>query len=145
MNSFDFPEKSFCGRICYIIIKFLAKFYRNLLQKFEVVTYISNWAFFGCPESCLWFLNMSKFPMSFLETQVSLPSNVASIFSAIKQFPYTPFSSSITYLVQKKLIKMKIFEIFEYSGQNSSNTSCQFWLKSQFFLINFKLIHFLLW
>ena len=118
--------------------------------------------------------------MSFLKAQVSFPSNVASIFSAIKQkslilfldkrsctlfkrsplkckflrfssaqvkirqiphvifestsqfsfrcciniqchqakLPYTFFSSNIIYFVQKKSIKVQIFEIFEYPGQN---------------------------
>ena len=35
--------------------------------------------------------------------------------------------SNITYFVQKKPIKVQIFQIFECSGQNSSNSSCQFW------------------
>ena len=38
---------------------------------------------------------------------------------------YTLFSSNIIYFVKKKPIKVQIFEIFEYSGQNSSNSSCQ--------------------
>ena len=59
MSSFHFLEKKFFGRICYIIIKFFAKFYWNLLKKFEVIAYISNWAFFGCSQSFLCFLNMS--------------------------------------------------------------------------------------
>ena len=37
------------------------------------------------------------------------------------------FRSNIIYFVQKKPIKVQIFEIFECSGQNSSNSSCQFW------------------
>ena len=40
--------------------------------------------------------------------------------------PYTVFSSKIMYFVQKKLIKVQIFEIFKCLGQNSSNSSCQF-------------------
>ena len=66
--------------------------------------------------------------MSFLKAQVTFPSNVAPIFSAIKQnSPHTFFSSNIMYFVRKKLIKVQIFEIIECSGQNSSNSSCQFW------------------
>ena len=38
-------------QICYIIINFFAKFHRNLLKKFVVIAYISNWAFFGCSQS----------------------------------------------------------------------------------------------
>ena len=37
------------------------------------------------------------------------------------------FSSNIIYFGQKQPIKVQIFEIFECSGQNSSNSSCQFW------------------
>ena len=38
--------------------------------------------------------------------------------------PYTLISSNIIYFVQKKSIKVHIFEIFECSGQTSSNSSC---------------------
>ena len=37
------------------------------------------------------------------------------------------FSSKNICFVQKEHIKRKIFEIFKCSGQNSSNSSCQFW------------------
>ena len=37
------------------------------------------------------------------------------------------FSSKNVYFPQKEHIKMKIFETFKCSGQNSSNSSCQFW------------------
>ena len=37
------------------------------------------------------------------------------------------FSSNNIYFVQKEHIKMKFFETFKCSGQNSSNSSCQFW------------------
>ena len=53
LSSFDFHENFFCGRICYIIINFFAQFQWNLLNTFEVIAYISNWAFFGCSQSCL--------------------------------------------------------------------------------------------
>ena len=59
LSSFDFHENLLCGRICYIIFNFFAKFHGNLLKKFEVIAYISNWAFFGCSQSCLCFLNIS--------------------------------------------------------------------------------------
>ena len=59
LSSFDFHKKKICGRICYIIINFFAKFHWNLLKKFEVIAYVSNWTFYGCSQSCLCFLNMS--------------------------------------------------------------------------------------
>ena len=59
LSNFDFHEKKFCGQIFDIIINFFCKFHRNLLKKFEVFAYISNWAFFGCSQPCLCFLNMS--------------------------------------------------------------------------------------
>ena len=37
------------------------------------------------------------------------------------------FSSSNMYFAQKKPIKVKIFETLECSGQNLSNSLCQFW------------------
>ena len=37
------------------------------------------------------------------------------------------FSSNNIYFAQKEHIKMKIFETFKCLGQNSSNSSCQFW------------------
>ena len=37
------------------------------------------------------------------------------------------FSSSNIYFAQKKPIKVNIFETFECSGQNLSNSLCQFW------------------
>ena len=37
------------------------------------------------------------------------------------------FSSNNIYFVQKEPIKVKIFETFECSGQNLSNSLCQFW------------------
>ena len=36
------------------------------------------------------------------------------------------FSSNNIYFVQKEPIKMKVFETFEFSGQNLSNSPCQF-------------------
>ena len=37
------------------------------------------------------------------------------------------FSSNNIYFAQKEPIKVKIFETFECSGQNLSNSLCQFW------------------
>ena len=37
------------------------------------------------------------------------------------------FSSNNIYFAQKERIKMKIFQIFEGSGQILSNSLCQFW------------------
>ena len=36
-------------------------------------------------------------------------------------------SSNNIYFAQKEPINMKIFETFKFSGQDSSNSSCQFW------------------
>ena len=41
--------------------------------------------------------------------------------------PLYSFSSNDIYFAQKEPIKVKIFETFEYSGQNLSNSLCQFW------------------
>ena len=42
------------------------------------------------------------------------------------KLPYTFFSSKIMYFIQKKPVKVQSFEIFECSGQNSTNSSCHF-------------------
>ena len=64
-SSFDFHEKICCGWICYIIINIFAKFHQNLLKKFEVIAYISNWASFGGSQFWLYFLNMYQNPKVF--------------------------------------------------------------------------------
>ena len=75
------------------------------------------------------------------------------------KLPYTFFTSNVIYFVQKMPIKEQIFEIFQCSGQNSSNSSRQFWNNNSIPLqifhhlsvsllnssVNFKLIYFLLW
>ena len=53
--------------------------------------------------------------------QVLYPSSVLW-----KIIPLSFFSSNNIYFVQKEPIKMKIFEIFERSGQILSNSLCQF-------------------
>ena len=59
--------------------------------------------------------------------QILYPSSVSW-----KITPLYFFSSNNIYFAQKEPIKMKIFETFECSGQNLSNSLCQFW--------NYKLI-----
>ena len=58
---------------------------------------------------------------SFL-VQILYPSSVSW-----KITPLCFFSSNNIYLAQKELIKMKVFEIFECSGQILSNSLSQFW------------------
>ena len=54
--------------------------------------------------------------------QILYPSSVSW-----KIIPLYFFSSNNIYFAPKEHIKMKIFETFKCSGQNSSNSSCQFW------------------
>ena len=70
--------------------------------------------------------NFAKFLMSFLKAQVNFSSNFASIFSAIKHSSFVFFSCNILNFGQKQLIKVQIFEIFEWSGKNLPNFSCHF-------------------
>ena len=56
--------------------------------------------------------------------QILYPSSVSW-----KITPLYFFSSSNIYFAQKELIKMKVFETFECSGQILSNSLCQFWNK----------------
>ena len=66
-----------------------------------------------------------KFLMSILKSiplQILYPSSVSW-----KITPLYYISSNNIYFAQKGPIKMKIFEIFKCSGQNTSNSSCQLW------------------
>ena len=54
--------------------------------------------------------------------QILYPSSVSW-----KITPLYFFSSNNIYFAQKEPIKMKIFETFKCSGQNSLNSSCQLW------------------
>ena len=55
--------------------------------------------------------------------QILYPSSVSW-----KTTPLYFFSSNNIYFAQKEPIKVKIFETFECSGQNLSNSLCQFWI-----------------
>ena len=54
--------------------------------------------------------------------QILYPSSVSW-----KITPLYFFSSKNIYFAQNEPIKMKSFEIFKCSGQNSSNSSCELW------------------
>ena len=54
--------------------------------------------------------------------QILYPSSVLW-----KIIPLYFFSSNDIYFAQKEAIKMEIFETFKCSGQNLSNSLCQFW------------------
>ena len=63
----------------------------------------------------------------------SIPIQILHPSSVLwKITPLYIFSSNNIYFAQKEAIKVKIFETFECSGQNLSNSFCQFW--------NYKLI-----
>ena len=58
----------------------------------------------------------------------SIPLQILYPYSiSWKITPLHFFSSNNIYFPQKEHIKMKIFETFKCSGQNSSNSSCQLW------------------
>ena len=70
--------------------------------------------------------NLTNFLCQFLNKliplQILYPSSVSW-----KVTPLYLFSSKNIYFAQKEHIKIKIIETFKCSGQNSSNSSCQFW------------------
>ena len=71
-----------------------------------------------------------KFHLSVLKRQADSSPNLASLFSFMKgnsSVLSTFFSSNNFYVAQKKPIKLKVFETFKCSGQNLSNSLCQFW------------------
>ena len=58
----------------------------------------------------------------------SIPLQILYLSSVSwKISPLYFFSSNNIYFAQKEPIKVKIFETFECSGQNLSNSSCQLW------------------
>ena len=63
--------------------------------------------------------------------QILHPSSVSW-----KITPLYFFSSNNIYFAQKEHIKMKIFGTFKCSGQNSSNSTCQFWNDKSILLQN---------
>ena len=65
--------------------------------------------------------------MPIFKRQVDSSPNFVSLFSFMKVTPLYFFSLNNIYFAQKEQIKMKIFETFKCSGQNSSNSWCQFW------------------
>ena len=85
---------------------------------------------------------------------------LVSLFSFMKDNSSVFFNSNNIHFAQKENIKMKILKTFKCSGENSSNSSCQFWNEKSIplqilhhsssswhitLLWIFKLILFLLW
>ena len=68
-----------------------------------------------------------------ISLQILYPSSVSW-----KITPLYFFSSNNIYFAQKEPIKVKIFETFECSGQNLSNSLCQFWNNN---LIPLQILH----
>ena len=107
------------------------------------------------PLNVLW-QTFAKFLMLFLKAQFSFASIFHQYSVPSNITPLYFFSSNIIYFGQKQSIKVQIFEIFECSGQNLSNSSCQFWtdksIPPQILLhsplswhnspVSFKLVHF---
>ena len=98
--------------------------------------------------------------MSFLKAQVSFPSNVASIFSAIKQNSPILFLAQTLYtLFKRSPLKCKFFRFSSARVKICQIPHVNFELTSRFLFkfciilhchgtnspVNFKLIHFLLW
>ena len=65
--------------------------------------------------------------MSILKRQVHSPLDFVYLFGFMKDNSSVLFSSSNIYFAQKEPIKVKLFEMFECSGQNLSNSLRQFW------------------
>ena len=71
-----------------------------------------------------------KFLMSILKRQVDSSPNLYPSSVSWEITPLYVFSSNNIHFAQKESIKVNIFEIFKYSGQNSLNSYCQLWNKS---------------
>ena len=77
--------------------------------------------------------SLHQFWSKSIPLQVLYPSSVSW-----KIIPLYFFSPNNIYFAQKELIKMKMFETFKCSGENSSNSSCQFWSDKS---IPFQILH----
>ena len=99
------------GRIGNILAIF--KIYQEVLLSIEFCHFTLKWNcyFSACKWKCLESTSQFSFSLQCHQTY----------------FLYTFFSSNITYFGQKQPVKVQIFEIFKCSGQNLSNSSCQFW------------------
>ena len=71
--------------------------------------------------------NLPNSPCHFWKHKSVFFSNFASIVSVMKDNSSVFSSSEIIYFGQKQPIKVQIFGTFDCLGQNSSNSSCQFW------------------
>ena len=67
-----------------------------------------------------------KFLMSVLKWEFNSSPNFALLFSPIKQLLCTSLAQTLYTLVEKKPLKWTFLRL-ECSGQNLSNSSCQFW------------------
>ena len=98
--------------------------------------------------------------MSFLKAQISFPSNVASIFSAIKHNSPILFLAQTLYTLFKRIplkcnflrflsawvkIHQIVVSILKRQVRSSSNFASSFIFMVHNFFVNIKLIHFLVW
>ena len=98
--------------------------------------------------------------MSFLKAQVSFPSNIVSVFSAIKHNSPISFLPQTLYTLFKrsplkcKFLDFRVLEpnflkflmsILNWPVNSSSDLASFFIVMTQNSPVNFKLIHFLLW
>ena len=64
--------------------------------------------------------------MPILKQGVDSSPNLVSFFNFMKDYSSALFLENNIYFAHKEPIKVKIFETFERSGQNLSNSLCQF-------------------
>ena len=82
----------------------------------------SNFDIFKCSSE-----NLPNFSNLFSNHKSVFLQNFHISSESWKITPLYFFSSNNIYFAQKEPIKVKIFETFECSGQNLSNSFCQFW------------------
>ena len=124
----NFETSQFLSKLCIplqfherlLFCTFLATTIYTLLKRSPL-----KWKFFetfkhsgqNMSNSLCQFWNNKTIPL-----QILYPSSVSR-----KITPLYLFSSNNIYFAQKEPIKVKNFETFECSGQNLSNSLCQFW------------------
>ena len=103
-----------------LLCTFLAQAIYTLLKRTPL-----NWKFLRLLSAQVKICQIPIMPI--LKRQADSSPNFVSSLVSWNITPLYLFTSNNVYFTQKDPIKVKTFETFECSGQNLSNSLCQFW------------------
>ena len=116
LSKFCIPLRCHEGLLlCSVLVRTISTLLNRSPLKWSFLRFSSVWVKF-------W-----EIPDGFWNEELILLQILYLLSVSWKIIPQYLFSSKNIYFHQKEPIKMKIFEIFECSGQNLSNFLCQFW------------------